>query len=168
LRPGILTACCAAADGKPDKAGICTGSGDPKVPLLCNDRISNFSRSEKLEVKWGGDDMWKPDPIYIQNSQRDRPFYVVLATEDCMPLKEGVSWRIHFANGGSKWWSEFGTNEQGLNIMYIVFMCAYLLLCAAQVYSRTIYECVTPTLNLALPSRPARASLLEVFTRTRS
>ena len=65
-----------------------------------------------------------------------------------MPIREGATWRVHFTNGDGWWWSEFGTNEQGLNIMYIVFMCAYLILCAAQVYSRTIYECVTPAPTL--------------------
>lgn len=57
------------ADGKKDKAGVCSGGGDPKEALSCKDRISGWATSERMEVVWSGADMWTPDPVYIKNSQ---------------------------------------------------------------------------------------------------
>jgi len=114
-------------------------SDKPPKQLLCDDILD--ARAERFDVKWDDDGtyMYK-ESRFIRNRLRDRAFYAVLATNDCKPLSEGVNWRIHFANGGGRVWSEFGANEQGLVIMYIVFMLAYFLLCGAQIYSRTIYR----------------------------
>lgn len=74
---------------------------DKGPSLECEDRIK--ANAEMFKVKWNADGgyMYGPESRFIQNKLRDRAFYAVLATEDCKPLQEGVSWRIHFANGGA-------------------------------------------------------------------
>jgi hypothetical protein len=75
-------------------------SDKPPKQLLCEDLLG--ARSERFDVKWDADGgyMYKGSR-FIKNRYRDRPFYAVLATNDCKPLREGASWRIHFANGGA-------------------------------------------------------------------
>jgi len=65
---------------------------------------------------------------------------------------------------GGKTWSEFGANEQGLVIMYIVFMFAYLLLFAAQICSRTFYKFTHPLPRLFTASLTSQTLATVFFT----
>ena len=73
----------------------------PEKELTCADFMA--AAGERFPVKWATDGgyMYGPESRFIQNKRRDRAFYAVLATDDCTPLKAGVTWRIHFANGGA-------------------------------------------------------------------
>ncbi len=72
----------------------------PAKQLLCEDLLN--ARSERFDVKWDAEGGYEYKASrFIHNRRRDRAFYAVLATNDCKPLSEGASWRIHFANGGA-------------------------------------------------------------------
>ena len=115
--------------------------------LTCTQKHDAAPADLRFPVVWDGNNEFHAT-AHVLNSMRDRAFYAVLSgadnndgADDCRALTTGVSYSIHFTNPSEGWnWSEFGVNEQGMNIMYVVFMFAYLGLVGAQIYSRTIYE----------------------------
>lgn len=73
----------------------------------------------------------------IHQHYRPRTWYAVLGRVGCRPIAD-VSYSIHFQNDGK--WREFGVNEQGLNILYPVFLVAYLAILGLQLQSRSMYR----------------------------
>ena len=75
----------------------------------------------------------------IYQKARPRTWFVALGDADCYGF-EDISFKLTFQNSGGAWKREFGVNEQGLNLLYGIFLLAYLGLIGLQFYSRSMYR----------------------------
>lgn len=72
----------------------------------------------------------------IHQHHRPRVWFAALGRVGCRPIAD-VSFELHFQNSGG---TELGVNEQGLSVLYPVFLVAYLIVLGLQFHSRSMYR----------------------------
>jgi hypothetical protein len=115
-----------------------------------NDQIFPMSGADEppKHINWDKDGKFtfppKGQPVHtVKEKTRSRTWYCVLGSHDgnkLLPFRAPVSYKLTFLNRGGQLWKQFGVDEQGLNLLYLVYMVAFLILVGLQIYSRTIYK----------------------------
>jgi len=116
-----------------------------KTGLSCNEKIDgNYKRLEE-NIKLKKDESFDRT-ISIHQHIRPRWWWLYLANCEAYENVEkrknltSIDFELHFKQNTSSWLKiEVGSNDQGLNIMYSVYLAVYILLFGLQLYAYYVY-----------------------------
>lgn len=106
--------------------------------LSCSEKLDAYYR-EKLMFELTPHETWQKT-IRIRQHIRPRWWWLYVANCDKESSTSAMDFEVHFQQNTSAWLEvEVGSNDQGLSVMYSVYLGVYLLLFGLQLYAYYVY-----------------------------